>query len=99
MPQFELGLPDIATTVLVTFWYAWLFNRTGGSVLLTLIAHAAESAVNIQGLWPPGTGTDRAEWSSLTTWTLLVVALLIFNRKSWRTAPESAIDRVPGRIA
>jgi hypothetical protein len=21
MPQFDLGLPDIATTVLVTFWY------------------------------------------------------------------------------
>jgi uncharacterized protein len=96
MPQFDLGLPDIATTVLVTFWYAWLFNRTGGSVLLTLIAHATESAVNIQGLWPPGAGTDGAVWSSLIAWTLLVVALLIFDRKSWRTAPESAIDRVPG---
>ena len=99
MPQFDLGLPDIATTVSVTFWYAWLFNRTGGSVLLTIIAHATESAVNIQGLWPPGAGTDRAEWSSLIAWTLLVVALLIFDRKSWRTAPESAIDRVPGRIS
>jgi membrane protease YdiL (CAAX protease family) len=96
MPQFDLGLPDIATTVLVTFWYAWLFNRTGGSVLLTLIAHATESAVNIQGLWPPGAGTDGAVWSSLIAWTLLVVALLIFDRKSWWTAPESAIDRVPG---
>ena len=61
MPQFDLRLPDIATTVSVTFWYAWLFNRTGGSVLLTLIAHATESAVNIKGLWPPGAGTDRAD--------------------------------------
>jgi hypothetical protein len=96
MPQFDLGLPDIAATVLVTFWYVWLFNRTGGSVLLTVIAHATESAVNIQGLWPLGAGTDRAQWSVLIAWTLLVVALLIFDRKSWRTAPESAIDRVPG---
>jgi membrane protease YdiL (CAAX protease family) len=99
MPQFDLALPDIATTVVVTFWYAWLFNRTGGSVLLTLIAHATESAVNIQGLWPPGAGTDRAVWSALIAWTLLVAGLLIFDRKSWRTAPESAIDRVPGRIS
>ena len=28
-----------------------------------------------------------------------IVALLIFDRKSWRTAPESAIDRVPDRIS
>lgn len=27
----------------------------------------------------------------------LAIALLIFDRKSWRTAPESAIDRVSGR--
>ena len=99
MPQFDLAFPDIATTVLVTFWYTWLFNRTGGSVLLTLIAHATEGTVNIQGLWPPGAGVDGVAWTSLIAWALLVLALLIFDRKSWRKAPESAIDRVPGRIA
>jgi uncharacterized protein len=99
MPQFDLSLPDIATTVAVTFWYAWLFNRTGGSVLLTLIAHATEGSVNFQGLWPAGPDADRTTWTWLISWALLVVALLIFDRKSWRTAPESAIDRVPVRIA
>jgi membrane protease YdiL (CAAX protease family) len=99
MPQFDLSLPDIATTVAVTFWYAWLFNRTGGSVLLTLIAHATEGSINFQVLWPAGPDADRTTWIWLTSWALLVVALLIFDRKSWRTAPESAIDRVPGRIS
>jgi CAAX protease family protein len=99
MPQFDLSLPDIATTVAVTFWYSWLFNRTGGSVLLTLIAHVTEGSVNFQGLWPAGPDADRTTWIWLITWALLVVALLIFDRKSWRTAPESAIDRVPGRIS
>jgi membrane protease YdiL (CAAX protease family) len=99
LPQFDLSLPDIATTVLVTFWYAWLFNRTGGSVLLTLIAHATEGSVNFQGLWSAGPNADRTTWTWLISWALLVVALLIFDRKSWRTAPESAIDRVPGRIS
>jgi membrane protease YdiL (CAAX protease family) len=97
MPQFDLSPPDIATTVVVTFWYAWLFNRTGGSVLLTLIAHSTEGTVNVQGLWPPGAGGDGAAWTSLIAWALLVIALLIFDRKYWRKAPESAIDRVPGR--
>jgi len=99
MPQFDLALPDIASTVVVTFWYAWLFNRTGGSVLLPLIAHVTEGCVNTQALWPAGPNADREEWTWLIAWALLVMALLIFDRKSWRTAPESAIDRVPGRIS
>jgi membrane protease YdiL (CAAX protease family) len=99
MPQFDLTLPDIATTVVVTFWYVWLFNRTGGSVLLTLIAHATEGTVNIQGLWPAQAGGDGVAWTALIAWALWVIALLIFDRKSWRTAPELAIDRVPGRIS
>jgi uncharacterized protein len=99
MPQFDLGLPDIATTVLVTFWYAWLFNRSGGSVLLPLIAHVTEGCVSIHRLWPAGPFTDRQSWTWLIATGLLVLALLIFDRKSWRTAPESAIDRVPGRIS
>jgi len=99
MPQFDLGLPDIATTLLVTFWYAWLFNRTGGSVLLTLIAHVTEGSVNVKALWLAGPAADRMAWTWLVAWALLVAALLIFDRKSWRTAPESAIDRVPGRIS
>jgi uncharacterized protein len=98
MPQFDLSLPDIATTLLVTFWYAWLFNRTGGSVLLTLIAHVTEGSVNVKALWLAGPASDRMAWTWLVAWALLVAALLIFDRKSWRTAPESAIDRVPGRI-
>ena len=99
MPQFDLGLPDIASTVVVTFWYAWLFKRTGGSVLLPLIAHVTEGCVNTGGLWPAGPDADRHAWMWLISWALLVVAVLIFDRKSWRTAPESAIDRVPGRIS
>jgi uncharacterized protein len=99
MPQFDLGFPDIATTTMVTFWYTWLFNRTGGSVLLTLIAHASEGSANIHAMWPVAQYAERLSWLWLLAWTLLVVILLIFDRKSWRTAPESAIDRVPGRIS
>jgi membrane protease YdiL (CAAX protease family) len=99
MPQFDLGIPDIASTVLVTFWYAWLFNRSGGSVLLPLIAHITEGCINTGALWPAGADADRQAWTWLIAWALLVIPLLIFDRKSWRTAPESAIDQVPGRIS
>ena len=98
MPQFDLGLPDIATTV--------------GHLLVRLVVQpdrrqrAADAdrsrdrgLINIQSLWPAGADADREVWTYLVAWTLLAVALLIFDRKSWRTAPESAIDRVPGRIS
>jgi hypothetical protein len=68
-------------------------------VLLTLIAHVTEGCVNTQALWSAGPDADRETWMWLISWALLVVCLLIFDRKSWRTAPESAIDRVPGRIS
>src|SRR4029450_5679128 len=58
MPQFNLGLPDLASTVVVPVWYAWLFNRPGGSVLLTIIAHATEGSISRQSLWPAGDGAD-----------------------------------------
>ena len=74
-------------------------NITTLGVLLTLIAHATEGTVDIQSLWPPGASVDGVAWTSLIAWALLVLALLIFDRKSWRKAPESAIDRVPGRRA
>jgi hypothetical protein len=30
----------LVTTMAVTFWYAWLFNHTAGSVLLVVMAHS-----------------------------------------------------------
>src|SRR6478735_9092246 len=92
MARFDLGLPDLASTVAVTFWYAWLFNRTGGSVLLTLIAHVTEGCFNVENLWSAGADADRRVWMYLVAWTLLAAALLIFDWKFWRTAPASAID-------
>jgi membrane protease YdiL (CAAX protease family) len=51
-PSFILG--GVLATLAVTFWYAWLFNRTGGSVLMTLIAHATEGSIQVGALWPAG---------------------------------------------
>jgi membrane protease YdiL (CAAX protease family) len=49
-PSFILG--GVLATLAVTFWYAWLFDRTGGSALMTLIAHATEGSIQVGALWP-----------------------------------------------
>jgi hypothetical protein len=43
----------------VTFWYAWLFNHTGGSVLMTLVAHAIEGSIQTEQLWTAGAAAAR----------------------------------------
>jgi uncharacterized protein len=78
-------------TMAVTFWYTWLFNRTGGSVLMTIVSHGVQGTITIGGLW--SVGADFARANLLTGIVLLVVAigLVVFDRKAWRApaAPET----------
>jgi uncharacterized protein len=85
IPQFDLGPVDLGTTAAVTFWYAWLFNRSGGSVLLTMIAHAVEGSVDLGALWPAAADTERQSWLWLVVWSALVLGLLLFDRRAWRS--------------
>src|SRR5918993_5614937 len=47
-------------TMAVTFFYTWLFNHTGGSVLMTLISHAAQGTIQIGALWSVGADFAQA---------------------------------------
>jgi hypothetical protein len=78
-------------TMAVTFWYTWLFNRTGGSVFMTIVSHGVQGTITIGGLW--SAGADFARANLLTGIILLAVAigLVIFDWKAWRApaAPET----------
>jgi len=98
MAQFDLSPIDLVSTVAVTFWYAWLFNHTGGSVLLTLVAHATEGSIKTNALWPAGANADRQRWTYMIAWVTVVVVLLVADRRAWRRAPEDAVDVSPARV-
>ena len=69
----------VVGTVAVTFWYTWLFNHAGGSVLLVVIAHAAEGAVQHEGLL------------YMVVWLAVAVVLVVVDLRSWlRPAPVDA---------
>ena len=68
MPVFEAHPIGFATTVAVTFWYAWLFNHAAGSVLLTLIAHGVEGSVETNNLWGAGADLERLNWTYAFVW-------------------------------
>ena len=89
--SFGLRPYEFITTVAVTFWYVWLFDHAAGSALITLIAHATEGALNIDGLYPEGsTDATRAVVVNLLVWCAVAIALLLVNRRFWTSpAPEA----------
>jgi hypothetical protein len=75
----------------VTFWYAWLFNHTGGSVLMTLVAHAIEGSIQTEQLWTAGAAAARMSLLYAVVWCVVALGLIIFDWQFWRApAPEPA---------
>lgn len=93
MDQFGLRPYEVITTVAVTFWYVWLFDHAAGSSLLTLIAHATEGAINIDGLYPKDSAdATRAVVFNLLLWCAVAITLLIaYRRRFWTVqAPDDS---------
>jgi hypothetical protein len=67
-----------------TFMATWLFNHTGGSVLMTILLHASEGSVQAEG------------WVYVGLLMIVAIGLVIFDWKAWRSpAPSSATTPQP----
>jgi uncharacterized protein len=89
-------------TVAVTFWYSWLFNHTGGSVLITLIAHATQGTITIGGLWSAGADLVQANLLMGIVASAVAIGLVVFDRKAWLApapAPATTMPSMPPRRA
>jgi hypothetical protein len=73
----------LVTTMAVTFWYAWLFNHTGGSVLMVVVAHSVEGLIQAQG------------WIYMGVWLAVAIGLVVFDRKAWRAPATAAATTHP----
>jgi CAAX protease family protein len=95
MDAFGLRPYEVITTVAVTFWYVWLFDHAAGSSLITLIAHATEGSLNIDGLYPQGsTDATQAVIVNLLLWCAVAISLLVAYRKFWTVpAPDDSRGR------
>jgi membrane protease YdiL (CAAX protease family) len=92
--QFGASPGDILGTLGVTFWYTWLFNHTGGSVLMTIGAHATEGTIQTEAFWEAGSAAARMSLLYGVVWLAVAIGLVVFDRQSWRgRAPERATFR------
>ena len=87
VPQFGAGagdiLGDILGTLGVTFWYTWLFNHTGGSVLMTIVAHSTEGTIQTGAFWEAGSAAARMSLLYGVVWLAVAIGLVIFDRRLW----------------
>src|ERR671921_129542 len=89
-------------TMAVTFWYTWLFNHTGGSVLMTIVSHAAQGTIQMGALWPAGADFAQAMLLNSVVLSVLAIGLVVFDRKAWLgpAPPETTTpEAVPPRAA
>jgi uncharacterized protein len=92
-------LPPIflLATVAVTFFYTWLFVHSGGSVLITILAHSTEGTIGREFTGTNGfVGADKTHWILLYTagWCVVAVGLILFDRRLWLGSPERSAARV-----
>ena len=88
VPLIFLASEDLAPVLLVatfavTFFYTWLYNRTGGSVLLAIVAHAAEGTIKLSAFGFVGVYDSRLPYLYTIAWSLVAVGLLVFDRRFW----------------
>jgi uncharacterized protein len=78
-------VPGLVGTMAVSYWYAWLFNRSGGSSLLTLVAHNVEGAIASEPV------------SSMIVWSGSALMIIVLDLRRWRSpAPRAATSPAEG---
>jgi uncharacterized protein len=85
----------LPSTVAITFLYVWLFDRTGGSLLMALLFHASQGAFTFGMLGSTGADADRLPAVYFGVVVVAVAAVIGFDRAAWRSAPVSAVDGEP----
>lgn len=79
---------ELVATVAVTVWYTWLFQRSGGLVLLTVLAHAVEGSLETSTMWNSPADTSREILLYTAAWLTVAILLLVLDRRFWIT-PQS----------
>jgi membrane protease YdiL (CAAX protease family) len=87
----QLAAIGLVVTFAITLVYVWLFNHTGGSVLMTTLFHIMQGTVSYAALGFTGVDAARMDWLTGALWCAIAVGLILLDRHAWRVAPPSAI--------
>lgn len=91
----QLAAIGLVVTFAITLVYVWLFNRTGGSVLLPMVFHVAQG-LGYAALGFAGADAARMDWLTGALWCAVAAGVIGLDRRAWRVAPVSAVAQQPG---
>ena len=86
----QLAPVGLVVTFAITLVYVWLFDHTGGSVLLTMVFHVTQGTFSMAALGFAGEDAARMDWLTGALWCLIAAGLVIADRRAWRVARRSA---------
>ena len=90
----QLGPSGLLGAFASTFWFAWLFNHTGGSVFMTIVSHAAEGTfvqVAVAGFAGAVAGVAQLAWIYAVMWLVAAIGVVVLDWKAWHgPAPTEA---------
>jgi len=92
-----LGAIGLVSTVAITVVYVWLFNRSQGSALLILVAHAVQDSFTFGSLGYSAADAVRAEYLYCLVVVVVAITLVVVDRVVWSglaDGPRPAETRV-----
>ncbi|WP_427133544.1 CPBP family intramembrane glutamic endopeptidase [Pseudarthrobacter sp. S9] len=93
----HLSLIGLPSTFVITFLYVWLFNRTGGSVLLTMLFHNSQGTFTVGSFGFSRADLGRAELIYFVVLLVAASATIFLDREAWHPAPRPAVGLSPRR--
>ncbi|MBM2618350.1 CPBP family intramembrane metalloprotease [Actinoplanes sp. LDG1-06] len=90
-----IGLP---ITFVITFVYCWLFRRSDGSVLLTMLFHVVQGTITPETFGYEGSDIDRVLTYGLVAWTVIALATMVLDRGAWTRRPSTPEARRPDGV-
>lgn len=88
-----VGWAGLPTTFVITIVYCWLFRRSRGSVLLTMLFHVTQGAVTPGTFGYSDPQIERMLWLGFGAWVVVALAVVLLDRAAWRTeevVPDSS---------
>jgi membrane protease YdiL (CAAX protease family) len=92
----NIELPDVALIFAAYVVFAWLFNKTGGSVLITMIAHATNNTISGNFFSPMFQDADSVRQSAMlaVVWIITAVVVTLRDGPELGRKPEATPERV-----